>query len=99
LYLQFEAFAGVVTAAAAWSIWGQDMFPKEADPTGGMHNLNSIFLLIYSQLIRPRQMDDGGVKKMVGCCMYLFEFFSYKHVCLFMAVCTDPKVEELASQL
>lgn len=29
------AFAGVVTAAAAWSIWGQDMFPKEADPTGG----------------------------------------------------------------
>ncbi|EPE32309.1 hypothetical protein GLAREA_07442 [Glarea lozoyensis ATCC 20868] len=28
------AFAGVVTAAAAWSIWGQDMFPKEADPTG-----------------------------------------------------------------
>ncbi|KAG9239670.1 hypothetical protein BJ875DRAFT_447332 [Amylocarpus encephaloides] len=28
------AFAGVVTAAAAWSIWGQDIFPKESDPTG-----------------------------------------------------------------
>jgi len=21
---------------AAWSIWGQDLFPKEEDPTGGM---------------------------------------------------------------
>ncbi|PQE12270.1 STE24 endopeptidase protein [Rutstroemia sp. NJR-2017a BVV2] len=28
------AFTGIVTAAAAWSIWGGDMFPKEADPTG-----------------------------------------------------------------
>lgn len=31
-----SAFTGIVTAVAAWSIWGQDMFPKEADPTGGM---------------------------------------------------------------
>ncbi|KAF2725628.1 hypothetical protein K431DRAFT_336130 [Polychaeton citri CBS 116435] len=31
----FLGFAGIVTAAAAWSIWGQgDMFPKEADPKG-----------------------------------------------------------------
>ncbi|KAH7318228.1 hypothetical protein B0I35DRAFT_478754 [Stachybotrys elegans] len=28
------AFGGVVAAAAAWSIWGGDMFPREADPTG-----------------------------------------------------------------
>ncbi|PQE33999.1 STE24 endopeptidase protein [Rutstroemia sp. NJR-2017a WRK4] len=28
------SFTGIVTAAAAWSIWGGDMFPKEADPTG-----------------------------------------------------------------
>ncbi|ATZ50237.1 hypothetical protein BCIN_05g06060 [Botrytis cinerea B05.10] len=28
------AFTGIVTAAAAWSIWGTDMFPKEEDPTG-----------------------------------------------------------------
>ncbi|KAA8574969.1 hypothetical protein MFRU_002g03880 [Monilinia fructicola] len=28
------AFAGIVTAAAAWSIWGTDLFPKEGDPTG-----------------------------------------------------------------
>jgi len=30
----FLAFTGIVTAVAAWSIWGQDMFPKESDPTG-----------------------------------------------------------------
>ena len=29
-------FAGIVTAVAAWSIWGGDMFPAEKDPTGGM---------------------------------------------------------------
>ncbi|CAL3963180.1 unnamed protein product [Diplocarpon coronariae] len=28
------AFTGIVTAVAVWSIWGQDMFPKEPDPTG-----------------------------------------------------------------
>ncbi|KAG2024648.1 hypothetical protein GB937_003840 [Aspergillus fischeri] len=27
-------FAGLVTAAAAWAIWGSDMFPSEPDPTG-----------------------------------------------------------------
>ncbi|ESZ97297.1 hypothetical protein SBOR_2325 [Sclerotinia borealis F-4128] len=27
-------FTGIVTAAAVWSIWGTDMFPKEEDPTG-----------------------------------------------------------------
>ncbi|KAH1332445.1 hypothetical protein KXV22_000121 [Aspergillus fumigatus] len=24
----------MVTAAAAWAIWGSDMFPSEPDPTG-----------------------------------------------------------------
>ena len=28
------AFSGVVAAAAAWTIWGGDMFPAEPDPTG-----------------------------------------------------------------
>ncbi|KAF2669657.1 hypothetical protein BT63DRAFT_425336 [Microthyrium microscopicum] len=28
------AFAGVITAASAWMIWGGDMFPQESDPTG-----------------------------------------------------------------
>ncbi|RDW68450.1 hypothetical protein BP5796_09107 [Coleophoma crateriformis] len=31
----FLAFGGLITAAAVWTIWGQDMFPKESDPTGG----------------------------------------------------------------
>ncbi|KAL5359206.1 hypothetical protein BJX96DRAFT_55226 [Aspergillus floccosus] len=30
----FLGFAGMVTAAAAWAIWGSDIFPAEADPTG-----------------------------------------------------------------
>ena len=28
----------MVTAAAAWSIWGSDIFPPEPDPTGGMQH-------------------------------------------------------------
>ncbi|KAL4966289.1 Ish1 domain-containing protein [Aspergillus stella-maris] len=31
----FIGFAGMVTAAAAWSIWGNEMFPAETDPRGG----------------------------------------------------------------
>ncbi|CAF9923402.1 MAG: hypothetical protein GOMPHAMPRED_002829 [Gomphillus americanus] len=30
----FLAFAGVVTAASAWAIWGSDMFPADTDPKG-----------------------------------------------------------------
>ncbi|WPH03679.1 Hypothetical protein R9X50_00656200 [Acrodontium crateriforme] len=30
----FIGFAGIVTAAAAWSIWGGDIFPKQPDPKG-----------------------------------------------------------------
>ncbi|EPS30685.1 hypothetical protein PDE_05637 [Penicillium oxalicum 114-2] len=30
----FLGFAGMVTAVAAWSIWGSDVFPAEEDPTG-----------------------------------------------------------------
>jgi hypothetical protein len=29
-----KAFSVVVAAAAAWTIWGGDMFPPEPDPTG-----------------------------------------------------------------
>ncbi|TVY35596.1 hypothetical protein LSUB1_G003840 [Lachnellula subtilissima] len=34
MYYTRKAFTGVVTAAAVWSIWGTEMFPKESDPTG-----------------------------------------------------------------
>jgi len=30
----FLGFAGIITAVAAWSIWGSEMFPAEPDPTG-----------------------------------------------------------------
>ncbi|GAD96437.1 hypothetical protein AOR_1_1362144 [Paecilomyces variotii No. 5] len=30
----FIGFAGLVTAVAAWGIWGGDIFPAEPDPTG-----------------------------------------------------------------
>ncbi|EEQ33332.1 conserved hypothetical protein [Microsporum canis CBS 113480] len=30
----YPGFVGLVTAAAVWSIWGSEMFPAEADPTG-----------------------------------------------------------------
>ncbi|CRG88017.1 hypothetical protein PISL3812_05042 [Talaromyces islandicus] len=30
----FLGFAGIVTAVSAWSIWGGEMFPAEADPKG-----------------------------------------------------------------
>ncbi|KAF6232020.1 hypothetical protein HO173_009857 [Letharia columbiana] len=30
----FFAFAGIVTAVSAWSIWGGEMFPGEKDPVG-----------------------------------------------------------------
>lgn len=30
----FLGFAGMISAAAVWAIWGNDMFPAEQDPTG-----------------------------------------------------------------
>jgi hypothetical protein len=34
LQAPFFAFAALVTGVAAWSIWGQDIFPS-GDPSGG----------------------------------------------------------------
>ncbi|KAL4982958.1 hypothetical protein BDW68DRAFT_182076 [Aspergillus falconensis] len=36
----FLGFVGMVTAAAAWSIWGHEMFPAEDDPKGGKYPAN-----------------------------------------------------------
>lgn len=30
-----SGFAGIVTAVAAWSIWGGDLFPADKEPIGG----------------------------------------------------------------
>jgi hypothetical protein len=32
------AFTGIVTAVAAWAIWGGDMFPAAEDPKGNPEN-------------------------------------------------------------
>ncbi|KAF2499244.1 hypothetical protein BU16DRAFT_523749 [Lophium mytilinum] len=38
----FIAFAAIVTAVAAWSIWGpSDIFPAQPDPTGEPENWTS----------------------------------------------------------
>ncbi|KAJ5201834.1 uncharacterized protein N7498_006497 [Penicillium cinerascens] len=37
----FLGFAGMVTAVAAWSIWGSDVFPAESDPTGNPEDWTS----------------------------------------------------------
>ncbi|KAJ5403862.1 hypothetical protein N7509_003733 [Penicillium cosmopolitanum] len=34
----FLGFAGMVTAVAAWSIWGTDVFPAQDDPQGNPEN-------------------------------------------------------------
>jgi len=34
----FLGFAGLVTAVAAWGIWGGDMFPQAPDPRGEPEN-------------------------------------------------------------
>ena len=36
-------FGAIVTAVAAWSIWGGDMFPAQPDPVGG--ELDTFFLV------------------------------------------------------
>ncbi|KAJ9630521.1 hypothetical protein H2203_001044 [Taxawa tesnikishii (nom. ined.)] len=30
----FFGFAGIITAVAAWGIWGSDVFPQQPDPKG-----------------------------------------------------------------
>lgn len=41
-----QGFAGIVTAVAAWTIWGGEMFPAAKDPTGGKAHLPLPHLLI-----------------------------------------------------
>ena len=38
----FVGFAGLVTVASLWNMWGGDMFPAEKDPSGG----TSLIILI-----------------------------------------------------
>lgn len=35
LYQLFTGFAGLVTVASLWNLWGGELFPAERDPKGG----------------------------------------------------------------
>ena len=52
-------FAGIVTAVAAWTIWGSDLFPAEKDPVGGAIIRSFNFIL---QLILSRSINVGGLR-------------------------------------
>ena len=53
----FFAFAAVITGVAAWSIWGQDLFPSR-DPTGGMHHRMITKRIGADQMCRPGHLDS-----------------------------------------
>ncbi|KAI1503644.1 hypothetical protein F5X99DRAFT_375084, partial [Biscogniauxia marginata] len=36
--IYFKVFSGLVTGALAWSLWGGQIFPNQADPTGDPEN-------------------------------------------------------------
>lgn len=64
--LKTKGFAGIVTAVAAWSIWGGDMFPAE-DPKGGESSilccLNSHMLWILTNYGQdPSMWADSELK-------------------------------------
>ena len=55
-----------MTAVAAWSIWGQNMFPKEGDPIGGMLVPCKILCMLMRFSYRSRDMDQGRVAAVAG---------------------------------
>ncbi|PBP15592.1 hypothetical protein BUE80_DR013671 [Diplocarpon rosae] len=58
--LTYIVFTGIVTAVAAWSIWGQDMFPKESDPTGEPDNwtYEEMRRWLASRNLHPNSKDN-----------------------------------------
>lgn len=46
----------MVTAVAAWSIWGSDVFPAEEDPTGSMLRKRPFFTMPFP--LTPPDPDD-----------------------------------------
>lgn len=49
----------MVTAVAAWSIWGGDVFPAQQDPTGSKHTKVIITIGTKANLNRSRGLDCG----------------------------------------
>jgi len=48
-----SGFAGIITAVAAWGIWGGDMFPAESDPSGSMDHPPSACEVMSLSVIGP----------------------------------------------
>lgn len=47
----------MVTAVAAWSIWGSDMFPAETDPKGSKQFFYDVRPVLKYRLIVSRSRD------------------------------------------
>ncbi|KIW17881.1 hypothetical protein PV08_05076 [Exophiala spinifera] len=47
LYQLFAGFAGLVTIASLWNLWGGELFPAERDPKGGPFVYPSVFQAPY----------------------------------------------------
>jgi len=52
----FFGFAGLVTAVAAWSIWGDDLFPQAHDPKGDPEKWTDAEL---RQWLHARHLEPG----------------------------------------
>lgn len=62
-----KGFAGLVAAAAAWSIWGSDMFPAEQDPSGGMFIQAGCEMPSVMSDIQQILIDGPSQRYAVGC--------------------------------
>lgn len=58
----FFGFAGLVTAAAAWSIWGGDMFPQTEDPKGDPSKWSVEEMRLWLNNVRSNQQDRKTVQ-------------------------------------
>ncbi|CAG8957943.1 hypothetical protein HYFRA_00000285 [Hymenoscyphus fraxineus] len=56
------AFAGIITASAVFTIWGQDIFPQQADPTGNPEkwSLDELRRWLASRNLHP---EDNATKE------------------------------------
>lgn len=69
--LKLAGFAGLVTAATAWTLWGGEMFPAEPDPTGGSTVVSTPGLQDANGT-RSRELDSRGDAEMASCGMHSF---------------------------
>ncbi len=53
----FLGFAGLVTAASLWNMWGGEMFPQEADPKGDPSKWTETELRRW---LKARNLEDGS---------------------------------------